>query len=199
MSITVCIPTIPSRRSTLSRALWHLRGQDCDVLVADGMAPMGDKLNEMFAKATTTHVVCLDDDDYLGPERIIDQGFVMADFVGYRILWLENGRFAGSVAHRGDGDTTWRTFDRGVSPKCLVRTEIARAHEFGNHYTADREWSEAVQADIETHTFIDQHLYVYDHWDAHMVGTTPDAGRIDAPQRDVGVWPFDEGAVTWLV
>jgi len=197
MSVTVCIPTIPARRSTLSRLLWSLRGQSVDILIAAGDGALGDKLNEMFATANTTHIIAVDDDDYVGRIDAASHG-AFFDFVGFRILWTEDGRFGGSVAHRGDGDTSWATLERGVSPKCLVRTEIARAHPFGNHYTADREWSAAVQADVDTHDFIDDHLYFYDHWNAHMVGTTPDAGRLDVPQRDVGVWPFDTKAATWL-
>lgn len=160
---------------------------------------MGDKLNAMFAAAATTHVVCVDDDDLLLPSFGWDITRALeCDFIGYRILYTEDGQFRGSVAHRGQGDTSWSTYDRGVSPKCLVRTEVARAYPFGNHYTADREWSMAVQQDIETHHFIDAELYHYDHWNAHMVGTEPDDPRFARPQRDVGTWPYDEGRVTWL-
>lgn len=195
MTVTVCIPTVPSRRSLLSRCLWSIPDA-LEIIVADGDRPMGDKLNDCFATATTTHVVCVDDDDYLLPGWSNFPS--IEDFIGYRILYTEDGRFGGSVAHRGDGDTAWATYDRGVSPKCPVRTEIARAHRFGNHYTADREWSEAVQYDIASHWFIDAHLYHYDHWNRHMLGTTPDAGRLDTPQRDVGNWPYDPARIQWL-
>jgi hypothetical protein len=197
VSITVCIPTIASRRSLLSRAIWSVPN-GCDIIVADGPGAMGDKLNACFAAARPGLVVCLDDDDYLLPGFVSGRPSDLVDYIGYRILYTENGRFGGSVIHRGDGDTSWATFYRGVSPKCLIRTEIARAHPFGNHYTADREWSAAVQNDIEVHTFLDAHLYHYDHYDAHMVGTTPDAGMIDRPQRDVGVWPADWERVRWI-
>lgn len=199
MSLTVCIPTVPSRRSLLSRCLWSIPTW-MEVIVADGDRPMGDKLNDCFQAATTTRVVCVDDDDWLLPAA--NELFVISsnyfDFIGYRVLYTEDGRFGGSVAHRGDGDTTWATYDRGVSPKCPVRTEIARAHRFGNHYTADREWAEAVQADIDSHIFVDAHVYHYDHWNRHMLGTTPDAGRLDTPQRDVGTWPYDPARIQWL-
>lgn len=200
--LTVCIPTIESRRSLLSRCLWSLPA-DVEVIVADGEWPMGDKLNACFQAATRDFVVCVDDDDMLiGEWHDVASGGDSINYIGYKILYTEDGKFAGSVTHRGNGDTTWATFDRGVSPKCLVRTEIARAHKFGNHYTADREWSEAVQADIAddlgSHAFVDAHLYHYDHWNSHMVGTTPDAGRLHTPQRDVGIWPYDPKAVTWL-
>lgn len=197
MSLTVCIPTIESRRSLLSRCLWSIPDH-VEVIVADGEWPMGDKLNACFQTATTSHVVCVDDDDMLLHDWTQLDDIDYLDFVGYRVLYTEDGNFGGSVAHRGDGDTGWSTFDRGVSPKCPVRTEIARAHSFENHYTADREWSQAVQADIESFAFIDAHLYHYDHWNAHMVGTSPNAGRLTTPQRDVGVWPYNPEGITWL-
>lgn len=194
MTITACIPTIPSRRSLLSRVVWQLQRYDVEIMIADGVAPMGDKLNAMFEAASTDYVFCVDDDDQI----IAPPVETVADFVGWRILYTESGRFAGSVAHRGDGDTSWSTFNRGVSPKCLVRTELARSQPFGNHYHADREWSAAVQADVVLHTFHGAHVYHYDHWDAHMVGTEPTDGRFDRPQRDVGDWPCDWKATTWL-
>jgi hypothetical protein len=198
MSITACIPTIPSRRSLLSRCIWSIPS-NVKIIVADGEGAMGDKLNACFEAAKTSHVVCVDDDDLLiNPTRWETLPMFGFDFVGYRVLYTEDDRFGGSVAHRGDGDTSWVSFDRGVSPKCPVSTEIARAHPFGNHYTADREWSQAVQQHIDRHTFVDENLYHYDHWNAHMVGTTPDAGMLDRPQRDVGVWPADWERVTWL-
>lgn len=195
--LTICIPTIASRRSLLSRLLWSLPEMPfpVEVLVADGAWGMGDKLDAMFNAARMSHVICVDDDDMLlpGPWALPD-----VDFVGHRVLYTEDGRFGGSVAHRGDGDTSWATFDRGVSPKCPIRTEIAKATRFGNHYTADREWSQAVQADITSHAFIDAHLYHYDHFNSHMVGTAPEGGRLDTPQRDVGIWPYNPEVVTWL-
>ena len=200
MSVTVCIPTIASRRSLLSRCLWSIPS-DFAIIVADGDGPMGDKLNACFEAATTSHVVCVDDDDYLLPGVEDAANYLWGngpDFIGYRILYTENGRFGGSVAHRGDGDTSWSTFDRGVSPKCLITTDIARAHPFGNHYTADREWSKAVQQDVSSCWFADRHLYHYDHWTGHMVGTDQAQGLTERPQRDVGRWPFDAERVTWL-
>lgn len=197
MSVTVCIPAIRSRWSLLSRCLWSIPAE-FEIIVALGDGPMGDKLNACFAAATTSHVVCVDDDDCLldGFDRVLASP--VFDFTGYRVLYTENGRFGGSVAHRGDGDTSWSTFDRGVSPKCLVRTELAQAHSFGNHYTADREWSKAVQQDVTHHGYVDIHAYHYDHWTEHMVGTNVDQGLTERPQRDVGLWPFDAERVTWL-
>ena len=198
MDVTVCVPAIASRVSLLSRLLWTLAPQDVEVIVAAGDGPMGDKLNACFQAATTRYVVCVDDDDLITPDFALRLAGAAGDFVGYRILWTEDGRFAGSVSHRGDGDTSWSTLDRGVSNKCLIATDLARSVPFGNEYTADRQWCQTVQAQVGAHSFVDAHLYWYDHWQAHMVGTSPNDGRLGVAQRDVGWWPYDPGRLRWL-
>lgn len=200
-ALTICIPTVPGRESLLSRAL-HSIPRDVEVLIADGRRPMGDKLNEMFAVAQGEFVMSLDDDDYLDgnfwqvARELVDP---VVDFYGYDILWLEDGKYAGTVKHRLGGDTTWATLDRSVSPKCPVRTEIARRVRFGNEYSADRTWSEAVAEQCDGGYYLPLPLYVYDHWNDHMVGTSPDDPRFGRSQRDVGMWPYDREAFTWLV
>lgn len=199
--LTICIPTVPARRSLLSRLLFKLTCQsdDVEVLIAGGSGAMGDKLNEMFAAATGDYVVAVDDDDLLADNYIdVIAGAPPADFIGYDILWLEDGRYAGLVSHSLDGDPLWRSLNRGVSPKCPVRTTIARRHTFGNHYTADREWSQAVHANCAAGVYFPAPLYVYDHWNGHMLGTEPSDPRADRSQRDVGVWPYDETRFSWI-
>lgn len=196
--LTVCIPTIPGRESVLSRLLWTLAPQNVNVIVAGGSGPMGDKLNACFQAAITSHVVAVDDDDLITPDYADWLPPTDVDFVGYRIVWLEDGRYMGSVAHRGDGDPGWSGMDRGVSPKCPVATDLARSVAFGNDYTADRDWSAKVQAGVSSHLFIDRHMYFYDHWDRHMAGTAREHGLTGRPQRDVGVWPYDRDRFTWL-
>lgn len=201
-ALTICIPTVPGRESLLSRLLWTLQpqvGEVCEVLISPGRRPMGDKLNEMFAEAKGDYVVAVDDDDLVATDYVSSLPLGRnVDFHGYDILWTENGRYAGTVRHHLDGDPSWTTLDRGVSPKCPVRTEIARRVRFGNEYHADRIWSAAVHEQCEAGAYIPAPLYHYDHWDAHMVGTSPDDPRFGRPQRDVGMWPFDPEAFTWL-
>lgn len=200
--LTICIPTIPGRESVLSRLLWTLQPQvwdEIEVLVSPGRRPMGDKLNEMFAEARGRHVVAIDDDDFVASDyvdHLANWGDV--DFIGHNILWLENGKYAGTVKHRLGGDATWATLDRSVSPKCPVRAEIARRVRFGNEYHADRAWSAEVAEQCESGHYIAAPLYIYDHWSDHMVGTSPDDPRYGRPQRDVGMWPFSPEAFTWL-
>jgi hypothetical protein len=200
--LTACVPTIPRRESLLSRLLFTLTRQPAlEVIVAGGPAPMGDKVNAMFAAARGRYVAVIDDDDMVTEAYIAHLASSLQgdlDFVGHDILWLEDGRFAGLVSHSLDGDKSWNTLARGVSPKCPTRTSIARSVSFGNEYSADRPWSHAVQRVCTEGGYIPSPLYVYDHWNAHMVGTNPDDHRFDQPQRNVGTWPYDPGAVTWL-
>lgn len=198
--ISVCIPTMPQRASTLSRLLWHLEPHigEIEVLIHARVAPMGDKLNELFAHAQGSHVVAVDDDDVIDVSKIGPVPDV--DFIGWRILALLNGAYDRSVSHRLDSDpeADWdNTNDRGVSPKCLVRTEIARSVTFGNEYTADRPWSQAVHAKCTTSAFVDEHVYTYDHWPAAMLGTNPD-DRPNALMRTVGWWPMDPTKFRWF-
>lgn len=200
--LTACVPTIPTRGSLLSRLLFTLTRQPAiEILVADGIRPMGDKVNEMIAAATSPHVVVIDDDDMISDAYMVTLAPHLrrgVDFVGHDVLVLEGGRFAGMVSHSLAGDPLWRDASRGASPKCPVRTEIARRHAFGNDYHADRAWSQAVHADCETGAYVPAPLYVYDHWDEHMVGTEPTDARAARPQRGVGLWPFNREAITWL-
>jgi hypothetical protein len=200
--LTICIPTIPARRSMLSRLLWTLEpqlGPNVEVLVSDGRRPMGDKLNEMFAAANGRYVVAVDDDDLVTADYVHRIAALDGpDFIGYDVLWLEEGRYAGTVKHHLDGDPLWSTLDRGVSPKCPVRTELARRVRFGNTYTADRTWSATIHEACETGSYTPAPLYVYDHWTAHMVGTSPDDPRYTNAQRDVGDWPYDPSVFGWL-
>lgn len=203
-ALTICIPTVPARQSLLSRLLFTLERQideGVEVLIADGSRPMGDKLNEMFAVAAGRYVVAVDDDDLLADDYwpTVRQAVIeRRDFIGYDILWLEDGRFAGIVRHSLDGDPLWRSLNRAVSPKCPVRTELAREVSFGNEYTADRLWSLEVYKRCQTGVHVPLALYTYDHWNDHMLGTEPSDLRHHRPQRDVGQWPFTPSRFTWL-
>lgn len=200
--LTVCVPTVPSRESMLSRLLWTLApqvGPQLEVIVASGPGPMGDKVNAMFAAASGTHVTVVDDDDLVTHDYIAQIApHLDVDFVGHHILWLENGAYKGTITHHAAGDPHWRSLDRGVCVKCPVKVEIARRHSFGNAYTDDRVWAIAVHREIRTAAFVDRHLYIYDHWNAHMLGTEPGDPRASNPQRDVGLWPYDPSLFRWL-
>lgn len=168
----------------------------------DGPRGLGDKLNHMFNAARGSYVVALDDDDYLADgycdyvlPSLVD-GYL--DFLGYDIVWMEDGALQGIVVHDLIGDPYWGTRVRGVSPKCPVRTTVASSVPFGNHYTADRDWSVAVHGKCVSGSYIPRSLYYYDHWNGHMVGTDPTDVRATRPQRDVGLWPYDAEVVTWL-
>lgn len=203
--LSICIPTVPPRESLLSRLLFTIQEQQTDeveVLVYPGRDAMGDKLNAMYAAASGTYVVAVDDDDLVADDycHTVPDALGGIDFLGYKIACTRNGRWYNSFTHRPDldPDAGWDTTFRGVTPKCPVRADIARAHRFGNEYTADRSWSQAVARDVHSWRYLDRHLYTY-CWDTdRSVGTQPDDERHGREQLDVGVWPYDPGQVRWL-
>lgn len=207
--ITICIPTIPSRESVLNRLLSVIQPQlapNVEVLIAGGIGKQGDKLNTCFAAAKGTYVVAVDDDDLLSDdyvESVSEHLRSGVDYIGYYIKWMEDGVLQKSVPHRGDGDPLWSTYDnRGACPKCLVKKEIAMRHPFGNNYTSDFYWSQAVHADIRTHSFVPKDLYIYDHWNDFMSncdGTEEQrAKELEKEMRFVGNFDIDKSKFTWI-
>lgn len=207
--LTICIPTIPARRSLLSRLLWTIQQQMSDgpveVLITDGDWPLGDKVNTMIADATGSHVVVVDDDDCISDDYVwrVSKALrqVDVDMVGYHMLWTEAGRYMASPLHHGDGHPDRGVEDRGASVKTPTRLHIAKTHEMGNDYFADNRWAHEVHPEIHSHVTIRRHMYLYDHWDDRMVGTDlngEQASWYRRPQRNVGVWPYDPSLFTWI-
>ena len=206
--LSVCISTVTPRRSLLSRLLSGLLDQDGDyeVIVHTGdNIPHGTKVERMFREAAGSHVVVVDDDDYLRGdymEWVLPELNPGLDFLGYRIHCTFNGNFWMSVPHHGDlPSNRWRQLKRGPAPKMPTRVELARRVPFKNHYQGDIEWAEGVQPLLETVKYIDEELYFYDFWRAGSMKTSwndgteqPDIG----PQRDLGLFDFDEERVRWL-
>lgn len=197
--LSVLIPTISSRASTLSRSLWHLEQQNTygfEVLVHQGdEIGLGDKINRMVQEARGDFIVMVDDDDYL-PLHYMHTVWptlrLSTDFVGYRILALKNGAFWLSIEHSATNQFGSQTLRRGVCNKMPIRTELARQVPFGNDYTDDWPWSEQIHNLVERSTFIDEHLYVYDWWPESMAFKNPERHPDKwAPAHDVGVWPYD--------
>lgn len=211
MRLSVIIPTISARASTLSRSLWHLIEQpgDFEVIVHRGdEIGLGDKVNAMIAEARGDYIVQVDDDDHLPLGYMASvlpflDGSV--DAVGYKILALRDGSFWVSIAHdpthefgvdtpRPDG-----SIGRGVCNKIPIRRELAQKVHFGNAYTDDWPWSEQVHRLVERSTFIDRHLYVYDWWPSTMAFRNADRRPHGwTPQRDIGAWPYDSERIRWM-
>lgn len=207
--LSICIPTVPQRRSLLSRLLFTLQHQigDCgevEVLVADGDWPLGDKANTMFAAAKGHFVVVIDDDDNVSADYVrmicsVDREW--HDMIGYFLLWTEEGRYMGIPLHWGGGDPADDVHNRGACPKTPIRREIALRHEFPNDYFGDNAWSKAVHAEIESYATIYRPMYHYDHWNNQMIGTDlagQQAGWYSRPQRDVGLWPYTATNFRWI-
>jgi hypothetical protein len=178
MDLTIIVTTIPERRQLLGRCLWYLEhqtSQEFQVLIAHGRKPKGDKLNFAFTLVQTSHLMMLDDDDWLAPHHVASVLPHSEDFVGYDAVEMVNGRY-GQINHQ-----------ETASHICPIRTDLASQVPFGNHYLDDIPWTRTVAPLIETESYIDDVLYFYDKW------VTPGEGDAYwSPPRQVGYWPHDK-------
>lgn len=180
MTLTIIVCHMRERRQLLSRCLFYLENQtvkDFTVLVMHADKPKGDKLNFAYNYVDTSHVMVVDDDDWVSPvlvESVLDYE---EDFVGYDALQMADGRFS-QIIHQ-----------ETASHICPVRTELARQVDFGNHYLADIEWTKQVAQLVESEVYVDRPLYFYDKWNARGGGWSP--------PRQVGNWPYDKRNHHW--
>jgi hypothetical protein len=210
VELSILIPTVSSRRSLLSRLLWTLEPQvrmfagQVEVLVhADDRVGVGTKCDEMFHNAQGRFVVSVDDDDLVTPDYVsaVMEGIwrqTVPDFVGYRILYTRDGVYQAEIVHdpaRGQNHSgTWL---RHISLKCPIRRDLVlSAPQFTDRPGGDFRWLEGL---IRVHpvwdtVFIDRCLYHYDFWDGHTLGPAPGSA---APQRDVGLYPYDTALFRW--
>lgn len=181
MTLTVVVCHMRERRQLLSRCLFYLENQTCRdarVLVMHSNRPKGDKLNLAFSMVETSHVMVVDDDDWVSPvlvESVVDH---TEDFVGYDAVQMVDGRYS-TVLPQQTG-----------SHICPIRTELAVQVPFGNGYLDDITWTEGVAPLVETSAYVDRRLYFYDKWNRRGGGWSP--------PRQVGWWPHDKRNFGWL-
>jgi hypothetical protein len=182
--ITFVVPTMPGRESLLSRCLWSITAQGGTPLVVDGDGGLGDKVNATAAVVDTPYMTIVDDDDYICGDYLMTllPRLGLVDYVGFKVIELNCGKFEGISASQGDYGY-WGRRTRGPVPKGVTLTKHFQAVKFGNDYKADRRWSGAIRERVETWSFVDRALYVHDWW-PHDFGA--------AAQRDVGEWPHIE-------
>lgn len=195
-SVTFCVPTIPGRESLLSRCLFSLTEQAAghddriDILVVEGTGKLGDKVNTAVMEAEGGWFTVVDDDDWLAAcylDTVLPLLYDDPDYVGLKVLELGAGQFA-SIAVTSGESKSWVGPIRLPVPKGVTRTSIAQRVEFGNHYTADRDWAEQVSKLVKSWRFVDRCLYIYDYW---RRGSAYGGGA----HRDVGQWPFDKSLI----
>jgi hypothetical protein len=176
MDLTIIVTTIPERRQLLGRCLWYLEHQSCktfEVLIAHGPRPKGDKVNLALSLATTTHVMMVDDDDWISERLVASVLPYNTDYVGYNALQMVNGRY-NTIIHQ-----------ETASHICPIRTDLARQIPFGNDYLDDIIWTKQVAQLVETETYLDDTFYYYDKWN-------PVGQDRWSPPRQVGYWPHNK-------
>jgi hypothetical protein len=181
VNLTVIVTTVPERDQLLTRCLWHLQNQsvtDFEVIVCHGKRPKGDKVMRAFPYVDTSHVMFVDDDDWVSTRLVESVLPFDEDFVGYDALQMVDGQFSQII------------YQEIASHICPIRTELAKEVEFGNHYLADIEWTKEVAKAVTSSTYINQSLYFYDKWNQNEGGWSP--------PRSVGYWPVDKSRFRWL-
>lgn len=180
MDLTIIVTTIPERKQLLGRCLYYLEHQSVDdfqVFIAHGKGLKGDKLNRVFPLVQTSHLMMVDDDDWIS-ERLVENVLPHdEDYVGYDALQMVNGRYAQTI------------HQETASHICPIRTDLARQVPFGNKYLADIEWTKKVAQLVQTQAYIDDVFYFYDKWNPE-VAYSRDEGW--SPPRQVGYWPHDK-------
>lgn len=186
MDLTIIVTTVPERQRLLSRCLFFLEqqtakvGVDFDTLVMHGKRLKGDKLNMAFQHVTTSHLMMVDDDDWISPvlvEHVLDYD---VDFVGYNAAQTVDGMFT-EIIHQ-----------EIASHICPLKTELAKSEVFGNEYLADIKWTKKIAPKVQSNVHLDEMLYFYDKHNPHSGPTGW------SPPRNVGPWPHDKMLHRWL-
>ena len=182
MTVTIVVCHLRERRQLLSRCLFYLENQTVRpdaVFVMHGEGGKGDKLEKAFRLAETSHVMVVDDDDWVSPVLVESiQGFDV-DFVGYDALQTVAGRYAETI------------HQETASHICPLRTDLATLIPFTNEYLADIKWTKATAPFVKTEAYVDRPLYFYDKWN-------PTAGGW-SPPRQVGWWPHNPLNFKWIL
>jgi hypothetical protein len=188
MMLSICIATIPERRSLLSRMLHSLAqpgiNETFEILCHQGTRPHGEKINRMVSLAEGSHVTFLDDDDWVASDYVASLTPHGEDFVGYDTVCLVEGRYDQTVTHDAQYEG-WNGTRRGVSQKCPILRELALEIPYPDDYYQDGKWSASVQLGVRTHAYVPKNLYFYDY-------------RNQDRHRSVGMWPYDKSEIRWL-
>jgi hypothetical protein len=185
---------MPERRSLLSRMLHSLMqpglNDSFEILVHQGDCGLGEKVNRMVDHADGSHVVIVDDDDWVAADYVASVVGHDEDSVGYRLVCMVDGRYANTIEHDA-AFNEWPAHGwpsqrrRGISQKCPIRRDLAAQVAYTDDYMDDCVWSRTVQQLVGSHTFVDKDLYFYDY-------------RNRDRSRSVGWWPYDKPAIRWL-
>ncbi len=210
MKLSILIPTLPQRKSLLSRLLNRLEHQlnkEVEVLIYEdnGVLPYGDKINTMVSKSKGKYIVCIDDDDLVPEdyiEIILKEIKSNPDFIGYNIAYFCDGEFKYDIQHSYD-NKEWTFNRRGVSPKCIIKKDIFKKFVFGNEYTSDQVISHQIEESglINKSSFVDKKMYIYDFWANNALGASYRDSSFQNHinnQRVVDVLPFNKKKFIWI-
>lgn len=213
MKLSILIPTIPERESMLSRLLWCIENQlndEVEILIYkdNGEIPYGQKVSKMISISKGEYIVIIDDDDLIADdyiETILKNIELNPDFIGYNLLYTNNGKFQFIIEHNYNNKSWYgqNLEHRGFSPKCVIKKDIFSKFIFGDNYNSDQIISKEIDNSdlIKNSIFINRCMYFYDYWSDYALGASnKDNSFINHVhiQRDVGIYPFNKEKFIWI-
>lgn len=175
MKLSILIPSLYSRKASLSELLDLIGRQDSEclkhteVLVSiDGKAKtIGQKRNELLASAKGEYVVFIDDDDVISFDylHLIFEGVNKGvDHIGIAMLFQPN-----NGAHKlvlCSKDYAWEeknnVYYRSAQHVCPIKASIAKSAVFQHtNFGEDKIYSEKINPLIQTEHLITTPIYFY--------------------------------------
>ncbi|HEY3485069.1 MAG TPA: hypothetical protein VGK49_06770, partial [Ilumatobacteraceae bacterium] len=95
---------MPGRESLLSRCLWSIFTQGGKVLVVEGSARLGDKINAAARLVDTPYMTVVDDDDYIASDYLLQvlPRLGLVEYVGFKVVEIVEGRYYNTCSSIGD-------------------------------------------------------------------------------------------------
>jgi hypothetical protein len=152
------------------------------VIVMHGRGKKGDKIMRALQEVDTSHVMVVDDDDWVSLDMVESVHGYTEDYVGFDAAQMADGRFT-TLIHQ-----------ETASHICPTRIDLARLVPFGNEYLADIKWTKAVAKFVRTEAYVPRPLYFYDKWNP-TTGYAENGGW--SPARQVGWWPYNPENFYW--
>jgi glycosyltransferase involved in cell wall biosynthesis len=176
LSILIC--SLESRKDYLERllsCLEKIKTDDIEVIINVDKCEksVGQKRNELIARANGEYIAFIDDDD-LVPEYYVEEILKAIkespDCVGFKLAYSEDGVEKGTAIH-SIGVTEWATttgdngetiYMRTINHLNPVKREIASETVFEDiSHGEDHAWSKLLAVKLKSSVFIDKIMYNY--------------------------------------
>ncbi len=178
--LSVLIASLVERQTSLTALLDELHAQqaklanpqDVEILVIQDarQRTIGDKRNELLARATGEYLCFIDDDDFVAPnylEKILEALSTNPDAVGFTVIITTNWdrpefRQLTPLHRRKDAVLPNKNIVCGLTHLCPIKVTIAKSVKFPLiNYAEDQGWYSEIRPLLKTQACIDEALYHY--------------------------------------